>query len=321
MPIMPELDPARLYASLFSGFMPGGTDEAALKALRMRKSVLDSALRELARIHDYAPSAERSKIDVHTDAIRQVERQLADQIANGSMGTCAGSTLTVPSYPLEGRMALTGNYYTDPTAMADESATHAEIGRWHLTVIRAAFQCDLIRVATFQWAPANSNVAFGGIASDSRIYRHHPLSHRISNTAFYNAPPPTEAGQLLVYEFLTNVHKWYNQKTAEILNEFKTATDAFGGNLLDHTVIPFMTDTAEPSHSRQGMAALIFGGRALGMQGGQFQRPNVPYNCLWATVAQAFFQTDNPLATPELTSEVFVKTNVAPIPGLWLRPA
>jgi hypothetical protein len=320
VPMMPELDPARLYASVFSGVMPGGTNEAVLKALRMRKSVLDSALRELARIHDYAPSAERPKIDIHTDAIRQIERQLSEQIATGPNGACPATPLMVPSYPVDGRNAQQGFYYGNPRAEADESATHADIGKWHLAVIRAAFQCDLLRVATFQWAPGCNDVAFAGIASDMQIYRHHPLSHRIGSSAFYSSPPPEAAPlDLLVYEFMTDVNKWYNQKTAEALIEFRSALDVFGGNLLDYTIVPYITETGDASHQRSNMAAVLFGGRALGMLGGQYQRLQaVPYNSLWATVAQAFFQTDNPLATPELSGEVFVKTNVAPIPGLWV---
>src|SRR5690606_32823478 len=66
-PLLPQLSPAQLYASLFTGFMPGGdTDanrEAALRALRMRKSVLDYSLDELEHLGRLAPSNEKSKID------------------------------------------------------------------------------------------------------------------------------------------------------------------------------------------------------------------------------------------------------------------
>jgi hypothetical protein len=321
--VLPELDPARLYADLFAGFMPGGTGDDALKALRMRKSVLDSALRELSRVGGYVPAAERPKIDAHAEAIRKIEQQLSDQISTGGMG-CAGVMGTVPSFPVEGRNAQQNSYYGTPTASEDESATHAEIGAWHVRVIRAAFQCDLLRVATFQWAPGQSDVSFGGMDSmnPATIYRHHPLSHRSGNGALFLGPPPTSnETDRLVYEFLTNVNKWYNQKTAELLVEFKNARDAFGGNLLDHTIIPYITEIGDGSHQRNRMAAAIFGGRALGMQGGQFQQlTNAPYNNLWATIAQAYFDTTDPLATPELSGEIFVKTNVAPIPGLWVRP-
>jgi hypothetical protein len=315
-PISPALEPLALYNKLFSGFMPGGTDQAALKALRMRKSVLDSALRELARIHDYSPAAERPKIDAHAEAIRRVEQELSAQIGMSTPGTCMLPPLP-PVFP-PGRTV--SNVYGDPTAPEDESAIHAQVGAAHLNIIRAAFQCDLIRVATFQWAPGQSHVAFAGMTSDQQVYRHHPLSHRVTDSSVFNGPPPTGAN-LLVYEFLTNVHKWYNQMTANVLTGWKGAVDAFGGNLLDHTVIPCMTEVGDAAHQRSDMPALVFGGRALGMQGGQFQRLSaVPYNSLWATVAQALFQSSDPLSLPELADEVFVRTDVAPIPGLWVRP-
>src|SRR5690606_575038 len=44
-PLLPQLSPAQLYAGLFANFMPGGATEAnreaALRALHLRKSVLD----------------------------------------------------------------------------------------------------------------------------------------------------------------------------------------------------------------------------------------------------------------------------------------
>src|SRR5690606_21612873 len=83
-PLLPQLSPAQLYAGLFSSFMPGGpTDanqEAALRALRLRKSVLDYSLTELDELGRLAPAAERPKIDLHAEAIRKVEMQLASQI-------------------------------------------------------------------------------------------------------------------------------------------------------------------------------------------------------------------------------------------------
>ncbi|HEY8943262.1 MAG TPA: DUF1552 domain-containing protein, partial [Polyangiaceae bacterium] len=62
IPLMPELSPAQSYARLFSGFMPGPDGAAketeAIRALRLRKSVLDSSLRELARLKTLAPASE-----------------------------------------------------------------------------------------------------------------------------------------------------------------------------------------------------------------------------------------------------------------------
>jgi hypothetical protein len=63
---------------------------------------------------------------------------------------------------------------------------------------------------------------------------------------------------------------------------------------------------------------MIFGGRALGMQGGQFQdfESNMrPWNDYWLSIAQAYFKTTDPLSV--LTDEVFYKNGISPIPGLW----
>ena len=156
------------------------------------------------------------------------------------------------------------------------------------------------------------------MTSDSETYRHHPLSHRITSSTVLAGPTPTEAQSALVYEFLANVHKWYNARTAEALLEWRSALDAFGNSLLDHTVVPVITETGDAAHQRSAMPALILGGRALGMIGGQFQHlSQVRYNSLWATIAQALFQSSDPFAMAEFADEVFVKEGAVPIPGLW----
>jgi len=117
------------------------------------------------------------------------------------------------------------------------------------------------------------------------------------------------------------VQTWYTQKTADIVASLREATDVYGGNLLDHTIIPFVSEISNASHSRSPKAALIFGGKKLGMKGGQllnFESDVRPHNDLWATIAQAYFASTNPLEA--LEAEVFVKDDVAPIPGLWERP-
>lgn len=322
-PLLPTLKPLDLYASLFSGFIPGGNtpenQAAALRALKLRKSVLDSALRDLDRVRTLAPSSEAPKIDAHAEAIRKLELQLEQAIADGGSPTC-----TVPTAPDAGLEALSGSRfdYSNPKAEQEDATLMAQVGKAHAAVIQAAFQCDLLRVASLQWCSANNHVAFHGLypLDPTGAYMHHPLSHRISNAAIFNGPPPTNETERALYEFLANVHTWFNQKTADILLGLKNATDVFGGSVLDTTIVPFITDTAHAASARSPLPALIFGGRALGMQGGQFQEFTAErsHNDLWMSIAQAYLKTDDPLSV--LADEVFVKTNVSPIPGLWLPP-
>jgi hypothetical protein len=150
------------------------------------------------------------------------------------------------------------------------------------------------------------------------IWMHHPLSHRVTDAAFYNGPRPDR--DAYVWDAMVSANRWYFQRTAEIIEEFRLQADPLdpeGGSLLDRTVIPMVTEVAEPAHTREGHAAIIFGGGRLGMQGGQYQAVSGTHNQLWLTVAQAFLGED---VISRLAGELYVKSGASPIPGLWVAP-
>jgi len=320
VPILPTLSPADLYTSLFSGFMPGpdGSTEEARLALMRRKSVLDYSLDELERLKTLAPHAEAPRIDAHAEAVRRVETQLSDAIENGTLT----EECVPPEAPDPGIVGDEGSRfdYGNPQGVESQRELHAQVGALHASIIQAAFQCDLIRAATFMWSPSTNHVAFDSLypGDPDGVYMHHPMSHRISNrNDVMTSLPSGTLGE--VVEFLANVQTWYNSETAAILNSFKQATDVFGGNLLEHTVVSFFTDTAETTHSRSPMPALLFGGSALGLRGGQFfnfEDSLRSHNDLWMTVAQALLGTEDPLAA--LEGEAFNRDGVAPIDGIWV---
>jgi hypothetical protein len=303
IPLVPELSPLQLYASLFGSMMPGGGDATmVLRTLRGHKSVLDYSLRELDRIRQLAPSSEAPKIDLHAEAIRKIETRLSAEIDRGGVGT-AGCIASAPPNVVGGRYdGGIHRDYDNPTATSSDEAIHEQVGDLHAGVIKAAFLCDLTRVATFQWSPGVNHIAFQGLypGEPATIYQHHPVSHRIvtpDTLATGNRRPEVE--------FLTTVQEWYNRRTASILSDFKATVDAFGNNLLDTTVVPFVTEVSACGHEYYPLPALIFGGRLLGLQGGQYQFVNRrPHNDMWLTVAQAFG-----LSVDDLRNEAFMQDN------------
>lgn len=320
-PNLPHRKPLILYNDLFRSMIPGAEPDAALRALRLRKSVLDSALGELSRIHDLSPSSEWEKLDIHADAIRTLELELQGSIDQGGMNACVPPT--APDSSLEAKI---GNGPIVLSAVDQEDATSvAAIGKAHAAVIRAAFQCDLIRVGTLMWCPSTNHVAFGGMNPDDpdAIYEMGSYIYGSQDFAVFAGPPPVSGSLHAFYETMSAMYTWFSQQTADVLAEFKAATDVFGGKLLDSTIVPYITEEADPTDRRSPLPACIFGGRALGMQGGKFMdfsktaiRSN---NDFWMTIAQAYLKTADPLSV--LSDEVFVKTGVAPIDGLWLPPA
>lgn len=329
IPLLPELSPSKAFATLFSGFIPGdpGTNmDAAVNALKSKKSVLDYALRQLAQLKTLAPGSEADKIEAHTAAIRSVEEQLSGQISMAGGGTSANCTVpAAPDASLQGATGSKFNYGNEQTTNSDEDL-HERIGKAHAAVILAAFQCDIIRVASFQWSPGTNHVSFNGMypASPNNSYMHHPMSHRIGDQGFFNGSVLTgTSADASLYQFLVNVQTWYNQKTADILQTFKTALDANGNSVLDYTVVPFLTEVGDPSHARSPKASIIFGGKALGMKGGQFLNfsSNRPQVDVWLTCAQALFQNADPLSMLPSANEKFQRNGAGPINGLWEAPA
>jgi hypothetical protein len=319
-PLRPTLSPLTAYNDLFSNFMPsaGGTDADALRRLMQEKSVLDNSLRELKALYDLAPANERDKIDATMAVIRDEEMRLSELIMNPPMvGDC--TLPTAPPMNLGGQNSDQTSYGNGGASNADDAPNHALVGAAHSGILRAAFACDLIRVATFQWSPGTNHVSFKGADPNSpnQSYMHHPLSHQNLTSSFY-----TGSAQLgdRVYAGMTYVQHWYFNETAKFVEEFRKLIDPLasdGASLLDRTVMTAVSEVGNPSHDRNGANALIIGGSKLGMQPGGFQVVNGHHNRIWVTAAQAFLGAD---PVSKLQDEAF-KKDVDVIPGVWQAPA
>jgi hypothetical protein len=202
-----------------------------------------------------------------------------------------------------------GNYGSPKNGSTDDAMIHQTVGKLHLDVLRTAFLCDLIRCGTFQWSPGTNHVGFKGFypGDTAGIYQHHPVSHAVGNGSPNEgtAASPPSTPQIA---FLYAIQNWYFARHAENIKLWKSEVDAFGNSLLDNTIIPFVTEVATYNHDRGNMAAMIFGGRQLGMQLGQYKASAGNINNVWGTIAQALgHATTAPFATP--------------VSGLWTRPA
>lgn len=325
VPLLPELKPSQLYTKLFAGFMPGlpaRNNEAALRALHGRKSVLDYCLRELKHLKSVAPASEAQKIEIHADACRKIEKQVSE-LLRGEATTPDGCKLPAePDIALFGQEGSKSDYSNPVTSVADDPV-HEQIGKVHAGILLAAMQCDLIRVGTFQWSPGTNHVSFKGLypGEPEKIYMHHPMSHKADAVDSFNSLPTGVMGDIT--QFLANVSGWYHTRTAALVKMFKGAIDPLGdgtSSMLDRTVIPYMTEVAQSNHARDPKAAFIFGGKALGMQLGQylnFEDDSRPYVDVWASLAQAFFQSSDPMSK---LGHLKFGTTPSVIDGLWKKP-
>jgi hypothetical protein len=217
--------------------------------------------------------------------VRALETEL-DNAAMGNDGCGLGDAPEMLAPFLDGTANRIGNgTYSTVDSNERDDEIHASIGQLHFAVIRAAFQCDLTRVVTFQWSPGTNHVSFQGMypGQATSIKMHHPLSHEFNNP---DAP-----------EFLTNVDTWYSERTSELLQTLLSTPDIGGGSILDNTFIPYVTEVARADHSFGNAPFVVFGGPGVRVQGNRLKvySPRRPHNDIWLAAAQA-------LDVPSLTT-------------------
>jgi hypothetical protein len=279
-PLNPYLVPHATYERVFGTLMPGGGNNAA-NALRrarlLKKSVLDFGLGDLTRMRSLAPSSEWERLDAHEAAVRALEIELdQDPLSPEACGLAEAPEEIVPFEDGDGNRIGNGAYSTTNGSSRDDEI-HANIGRLHGEVIRAAFQCDLTRVVTFQWSPGTNHVSFQGMypGQPTSIKMHHPVSH----------DPSTPD----VREFLTKIDTWYSERTSELLQSLLATPDIGGGNLLDNTFVPYVTEVARADHSFGDAPFVVFGGAGVRLASNRLKKysPRRPLNDLWLAAAQA----------------------------------
>jgi hypothetical protein len=324
-PLMPYLVPLDAYTRVFGTQMVGGmtaSNAAALKQARaIKKSVLDHNLRELARLRTLAPASEKSHLDAHEAAIRDLETQL--DAAPVDAVTCG---LAAPPQKTDAKNNITSpngqpNDALNASSGADNDL-HALIGQLHFAVLTAALKCDITRVVTFQWSPGTNHVSFGKFwpSDPTKVLQHHPVSHTLGDADIFQTDPTKRIDQA---NYLIAVDRFYSQNTAAFITALSTTVDVYGANLLDQTIIPYVSEVARATHAFNPMPILIFGGKGTGFKGGQVM--SFPENAkrsttdMWLSIAAALGLTQDSLKTEKFLANAGRITNPppAPIAGLF----
>jgi hypothetical protein len=294
-PLRPYYQPKDGYQRVFGTLMPGGATPDNLVALEraraQKRSVLDFALKDLSRLQSLAPASQRVQLDMHASAIREVETEL-DATPLDPVG--CGVATAPPTLSVSTR---TDPYSGDHIVPQRDDQVHSEIGALHLSVIKAAFRCDLTRVVTYQWAPGTNHVSFGD------LWPPNPGLFKVHHTTSHDPGSPDQA------EFLTRVEEFYAQRAANFLQELAALPEVSGtGTVLDNTLVPYITEVAERNHTWTRMPFLLFGGLGLignrrWSNGGGGMRMS---NDLWMAIAErlgmpGFTLGDNDMHTTAIT--------------------
>jgi hypothetical protein len=296
-PLHPDTQPLNLYGRIFgaSSGVPLDAEQAAALLAR-KKSVLDFMRSDLARLRTLVPASEKDKLDAHAQAIASLEATLQRTVVPLGDGEQCMKPAAPMVFTQDGQgqpgSALSGADYYIPGQ--PDYHPHELIGRAQLAMIRAVFACDLVRTATFMWSAGTNWVVFPGALNGKQLTGgaesspHHPPSHT------------TDAATV---DWLTEVHRFYAQQTAEALLEFQSQIDVDGGSMLDNTVVVYLSEVARAhDHDFRNVPLLVFGGPHVRIEGGRFlsasggplptasnaNTGNRPTNALWLALAPIF---------------------------------
>jgi hypothetical protein len=297
-PLWPESRANIAFMNIFGKVLMGVDQARIARTQAQNKSVLDFITGGLTGMKGQLPASQIPKIDAHMTAIRDLEKSLS---AIGTGRVCAPPTL--------GALPATVN------GLSQLDTEHYQSSLNHMQIIKTMFQCDVTRVASFTFGYGNSDIKFvnvlnvaglvnqykdtkGGVIVDKE--GHHNISHN-GGTGFKEA------------QYI--IDKVYCDITAKLLLDMKNTPDGIGSDtLLDNTLVIFWNECSDGnSHDTADMPVLLFGGKFLKLQAGQYLQfgKNARYmSDFWVETAKAW-------GIAGLTSYGDPMWNKGPMPGIY----
>jgi len=243
-PVPPREDPKDVFNTLFGSgsttpTTPGGmTDPALARLWAQRKSVFDSSIAETQRLKGLLGADDRTKLDAHITAMRDVEQRLVGTPGTGD-GTGTG----------------TGTACSPPTLAAADLGVddqYLQAGKNQMDLAAAALACDQTRILTFQWSYSESEHLFQFLKVNNAAIsgNHHAISHDFSSSGTnYNA--------------YNAIQTWYAEQVAYFLGKLDSYQEG-DRTLLDNTVLLWATEIGESTQHDLTMMPYVLAGSAGG---------------------------------------------------------
>jgi hypothetical protein len=260
-PVPKWIDPSRVFAELF-GSPLGAAKEELERGRRQGKSVLDRVRADLARLQKRAPHGERTKLEQHATALREIEKRLTPPIRS-----CAAPA--PPSGFARLRAYGGGEPYFD--AITD----------LQIDLLARAIGCDLTRVATLYLIDLTRSRLMPELPEDI----HSEVSHR------YDARDSKHAGTPESWHKLGLQNRYSYGKLARLLQRLDEA------GALETTLVHASSDMGDPArHSSRQVPTLLVAGSTFGLKTGRYLdlrhgpelAKGVPNNRLLVSIARLF---------------------------------
>lgn len=234
----PEDDPITAFGRLFSaggGASTGGSG-GSKTVDPVEASVIDAALGDMNDLRGRLGDVEKTKLDLHLEALRDVERRIkglavdALPACNQTLGSVAG---------------------VDATRLYDPSHFPAVL-RAQIDLMVQAMACGLTKVGVVQASQHTSELIMSRFPS-TPIYKpgFDMRSHQASHYG-QSADPK--------FEDYVKQRTWFVEQFAYMLDQLKARPEG-GGTMLDHTIVLLCSEISDGNvHSHDDMPFILGGG-------------------------------------------------------------
>lgn len=262
-----EADPRVLFERLFG---EGGSSQQRKAAMAERRSILDSALEDLARLQKRVGPGDRAKVDQYLTSVRELERRIE------KAGPPSGDELPDLKRPLSA-----------PGAGPEGWEEHVRI---MFEMQALALQADITRVITFQMAREVSTRVYPQIGVTDP---HHPLSHH------------QEDKEKIAK--LSKINAYHMSLFSEFIGKLKAIPEG-DGNLLDHTMYFYGSGMGNSSaHDHTNIPIAILGKADGHIKGGQhirFPKPTPLANLHWTILDRYGVRVDKFADSTEMIQQL-----------------
>ncbi|MEZ4471093.1 MAG: DUF1552 domain-containing protein [bacterium] len=259
-------DPVEAFERLFAGQVgPAGPDPAAERRRRLRLSLLDGIRGELADLKAGLGPGERARIDLHVEAVREVEQRIQGMAVERDPEACG-----------QGPEGIDRGQLYAPEQFPAVLAAQTEL-------LVQAMACGLTRVGVIQASHHTSELIMSRFAG-TEMYdpgfdmRSHQASH-------YG--PRHDFNRREFHDYFAQ-RRWFVQQYARVLDALAARPEG-DGTMLDYSLVLLCSEVSDGNtHAHRDMP-FILGGRGAGrVRAGQvLQADGARHAGLLAAIGQA----------------------------------
>ena len=265
--ITPNDDPRHAFDLLFGSYTPPSTPGEEPAPDPVAVSVIDATLEETDLLRSRLGDVEATKLDLHLEALREVEKRIK-----------ALGSVPIEGVSCDGPSLATGSL-SDATLYAPEQ--FPTILRAQMDLMVLAMACGLTRVGTLQASHHTSELLMSRFANTPMYDPGYDMrSHQASHYGPSHDPGKVEFAAYKLQRI------WWVEQLAYLLDALASRPEG-GGTMLDHTLVVMASEVCDGNtHLHDDIPMVLAGGGSVLSTGRLLHTGGARHADLWVSVAR-----------------------------------